>query len=175
MKNEIVGVRWYALQVRVNYETVVSSSLRTRGVEDYLPIRHREASSARSRFSLGIPLFPGYVFAHLDLQSGPRLFTIPGVIRIVGHGRQAIPIDDEEIESIRSVVNSPLPLEPMPYFRAGEKVAISNGPLAGATGTYIRSIHENKFVVSLTLLQRALAVVLPSDWVIPETVEGYCQ
>lgn len=158
--------RWYALQVRPNYEVAVSDRLRQLGIEEYLPI-HRVGApvSQRNKFRNGPPLFPGYIFSFLDLHAGPRIYSIPGIIRILGYGGQATPIEDHEIAVVRSIAESPLAVEPIPYFQTGEKICLIAGPLKGVSGTFLRSAKGNQIVVSLPLLKRSLAVTVLSEWV----------
>ena len=157
---------WYALQVRPNYEMVVSKRLRELQVEEYLPVHRGSKISRRNKFNEGPPLFPGYVFSFLNLQSGPKLYAVPGFIRILGHGGQATPIEEHEIAMVRSIADSPLPVEAIPYFLPGEQIRLTAGPLKGVSGTFLRSAKGNKLVVSLPLLMRSLAVTVLSEWVI---------
>lgn len=163
---------WYALHVRPNYEIAVSTRLRELGVEEYLPIHKASKVARRNKFNEGLPLFPGYIFSYLNLHAGPRLYTIPGVMRVLGYGGHAAPIGDHEIAMIRSIADSPLPVEPVSYFQAGEKICLTAGPLCGVSGTFLRSGKANQLVVSLPLLRRSLAVTVLSDWVTAEPL-GY--
>ncbi len=160
--------RWYALHVRPNYEIAVSNRLRELGVEEYLPI-HRASrnKSPRNKFSGGPPLFPGYLFTFLKLHSGPKLYSIPGVIRIVGHGGNATPIEDHEIAVVRTITDAPLPVEPIPYIHTGERICLTAGPLKGMCGTFLRCTKGSRLVVSLPLLKRSLAVTVLAEWVAP--------
>lgn len=165
------GTHWFALHVRPNYEMAVSTRLRELGVEEYLPVHKAPKVASRNKFKTGPPLFPGYVFSFLDLHSGPRLYAIPGVIRILGYGGQATPIEDHEIAMIRSIADSPLSVQSIPYFEPGEKIRLTDGPLKGVSGTFLRSEKANKLVVSLPLLMRSLAVTVLAEWVVAaETV-----
>jgi transcription antitermination factor NusG len=157
--------RWYVLHVRPNYEMFVSARLTELGVEKYVPVNKHSNQSGRNSFSAGLPLFPGYVFSLLDLHSGPRLYTIPGVIRILGYGGHATPIEEGEIEMIRSITRSPLPVELIPYFHPGNRISLKAGPLAGVAGTFLSSTKCGKLIVSLPLLHRSLAVTVLSEWV----------
>jgi transcription antitermination factor NusG len=159
---------WYALYVRPNYEIAVASRLRSLGVEEYVPLRKAAVPAGRNKPLSRSPLFPGYVFSFLNLQSGPKLYSIPGVLRVLGFGGQAMPLEDEEIAMVRAVVNSSLPTEPVPYLRAGDKVYLSSGPLTGVSGTVVRTLGETRLVLSLPLLKRSLAVTVPAEWVTTE-------
>jgi transcriptional antiterminator RfaH len=160
--------RWYALHVRPNYELAVSTRLRELGVEEYLPLHKTSTFSQRNKFNAGPPLFPGYIFSFMNLHAGPRLYSIPGVLRILGYGGNATPIEDHEIAMVRSIANSPLPVEPVPYFQSGAKIYLTAGPLSGVSGTFLRSGKGNQLVVSLPLLRRSLAVTVLAEWVMAE-------
>jgi transcriptional antiterminator RfaH len=156
---------WYALHVRPNYEIAVSTRLRGLGVEEYLPIHKGSKLARRNKFNEGPPLFPGYIFSFLNLHAGPRLYSIPGLIRVLGYGGHATPIEDQEIAMIRSIADSPLSVEHVPYFQPGAKICLTAGPLCGVSGTFLRSGKANQLVISLPLLHRSLAVTVLSEWV----------
>lgn len=157
--------RWYALHVRLNYEVAVSTRLRELGIEEFLPIHKKSSASKESKFHSGPPLFPGYIFSFLNLLGGPRLYTVPGVLRVLGYGGQATPIEEHEIDMLRSITNSSLPVKSIPYFQPGERICLTGGPLSGLSGTFLSSDRGNQLVVSLHLLRRSLAVTVLSEWV----------
>jgi transcription antitermination factor NusG len=165
MTSTVTEARWYALHVRPNYEIVVSARLRELGVGQYLPIHKSVRLTQRNRFKEGPPLFPGYIFSFLNLPAGPRLYSVPGVLSILGHRGHPTPIEDQEIAMMRSIADSPLAVKPVPFFQAGEKICLTAGPLKGVSGVFLRSDKENKLVVSLPLLKRSLAVTVLSEWV----------
>lgn len=165
MMNCSSAPRWYALQVRPNCELNVVSRLEEFGIESYLPLYKTTRVPRRNKFSSGLPLFPGYVFSFMNLQMGPRLYCISGIIRIVGYGGKPTPIEEREIQMVRSISQSSLSVEPMPYFQPSERIRLIAGPLAGISGMFLSSAKGNQLVVSLPLLQRSLAVTVLSEWV----------
>ena len=157
--------RWYALQVRGRREKAVANMLRGQGYEPLLPLY-----SDRRRWSdrvkqLDLPLFPGYLFCLLNERNrGSAVFT-PGVVRIVGTAGNPIPIDDAEIAAVHRVAESGIPSRRWPFLEAGRKVTIEEGPLCGLEGVVVRSEEKHRFVVSVSLLQRSVAVEIEPDWV----------
>jgi transcriptional antiterminator RfaH len=129
---------WYALHVRPNYELAVSSRLRELGLDEYLPIMQCRSLPKRNRFSEGIPLFPGYVFSFLDLNAGPRLYNVPGIIRILGYCGKPTPVEDEEIQMIRRIVKSHLAFQSVPYLSAGEPIMLTDGHTMWRQGKFHR-------------------------------------
>lgn len=73
---------WYALQVRPRFERVVASHLKKQNIECYLPLR-RLSRQSRTR-SIELPLLPGYVFCCVQNREGGSLWTIPGVLNVLG-------------------------------------------------------------------------------------------
>jgi len=160
---------WYALQVRPRYEKEVSTALKSKDVEDFLPLH-----SARRRWSDRIkevrePLFQGYVFCRLNPAIRVPVLTIPGVVQIVGSGKNPTAIDPNEIAALQSVVRSGLPAKPWPFLRVGQPVRIDSGPLQEIEGILISIKGSHRLVVSVSLLQRSIAVEIDRDWVTPIT------
>src|SRR5713226_7420357 len=89
--------RWFALRVKCRYEKLVSTLLRDKGYEEFLPLYWSRRRWSDRFQSVDLPLFPGYVFCRLDPQQSrlPLLIT-PGAMHFVGIGRSPEPIDDGE-------------------------------------------------------------------------------
>lgn len=165
-------LQWFALRVRPRAEKVVAQSLRNKGYEEFLPLRrHRRAWSDRV-VELQMPLFPGYVFSRFDVEHRLPLLTTPGVISVVGVGRHPQPVDEDEIQALQVLVGSQLPLEPWPYLYVGRRVRILKGPLSGASGLLAAVKSRRRLVVSVTLLQRSVAVEIPEDSAWPEAPDA---
>src|SRR5882757_855398 len=158
MNLSIFEKQWFALQVRSRREYVCAQILRTKGYEEFLPTKVAAAGRTTCAAGQPWPLFPGYVFCRLHANASGLIVTTPGVIRLVGYGRQPYPICEEEIENIRRLVNSGLPTSSWPYMCAGQRLRITKGPLRGVTGTLVQVKKVNKLIVSIDLLQRSAAV-----------------
>jgi transcription antitermination factor NusG len=164
------NLSWYALRIRSGLSNVASATLRGKGYEDFLPLyRSRRRWSDRIK-ELELPLFPGYLFCRFDV--GDRLMpilTTPGVIGIVGAGKTPVPVGDEEIEAIRAILRSGLAAQPWPFLGIGAKVYVERGPLAGVEGIITNADKAYRLVVSVSLLQRSVAVEIDRDWARPIT------
>lgn len=154
--------KWFALQVRVRHELGVGKFLAGRGYDPFLPLyRSRRRWSDRIKV-VDEPLFPGYLFCRFDLNNRLPILTTPGVIQIVGFNRSPAPVDEREIDMIRDLVGSGLPAQPWPYLHVGERVQIDAGPLRGLEGLLVELRGSHRLVVSVTLLQRSVAVEIDS-------------
>ena len=161
---------WFAVQTRVGREGSVASILDAKWYDVFLPLfeSHHQWSD-RVKTSMA-PLFPGYVFCRGASEAIGRIVTTPGVCRIVGFGKTPAVVDDNEIESIRRITASGLPVCPYQYLHAGQRVTIADGPLSGLEGIVLRAGGQHRLVVSVNLLRRAVAVQLDAAWVRPEAV-----
>jgi transcription antitermination factor NusG len=112
-------------------------------------------------------LFPGYVFCRLDPQYRLPILTIPGLIGIVGTRKTPLPVDESEIASIQRVAGAGLGVEPHPFLNHGEKVRLDYGPLAGVEGVYLEGRKQDRIVVSVSLLQRSVAIEIVREWATP--------
>lgn len=164
--------RWFALRVKSRCEKMVASMAQNRGFHEFLPVyRCRRRWSDRHK-EVEFPLFPGYVFCRLDPQHRLPLLTIPGVVQIVGIGKIPVSIDDAEIAAIQATVHSGLTAEPWPFLAAGQRVRLDDGPLAGVEGILVGTASHHRIIVSITLLQRSVAVTIERNWVRPLDSNG---
>ncbi|MEW5976909.1 MAG: UpxY family transcription antiterminator [Acidobacteriota bacterium] len=158
---------WFALYVRVNHEIKVASALRGKGFEEFLPLlRSKRRWSDRIK-AITAPLFPGYVFCRLDLNNRLPVLITPGVRSIVGNGSVPVPVDEQEIDSLKLIEASRLSAEPCPYLGVGQKVRIDQGSLQGLEGLVMAAGKPYRVVVSVTLLRRSVAVEIDEAWVSP--------
>jgi transcription antitermination factor NusG len=138
------------------------------GYEDFLPLcKTRTRWSDRTK-EAETPLFPGYLFCRFDPQNRLPILKTPGVIQLVGYGRQPIPVEETEIEAIQALVASGLPSQPWPYLEVGEKVCIESGPLSGRQGVVLEFKGSKRLILSIALLQRSVAVEIEAWAVRPE-------
>ncbi|GAC1688100.1 MAG: hypothetical protein NVS9B5_27150 [Terriglobales bacterium] len=91
----------------------------------------------------------------------------PGVMAIVGNGRTAVAVSDEEIYGIQLAVSEGIKPQPWPYIEAGEKVRITQGTLSGLEGILINFKGSHRVVLSVTLLQRSVALEVDAAWLVP--------
>ncbi len=155
---------WYALQVRPFRERMTERILMEKGYETFLPTyvrRRRRESKDRE-----LALFPGYFFCRFMSETNGMILTTSGVIRIVGVGRQPVPVPDQEIEDVRAVIQSGLPQQPWRSLPQGSRVRIESGPLHSLEGDLVSCGRSRRLIVTITILQRSVAVELDSTTVV---------
>jgi transcriptional antiterminator RfaH len=160
-------VDWFALHVRPRYEKIAAASIASKGHESFLPLytaRRRWSDRAKE---LQLPLFEGYLFCRLSPRERLGVLMAPGVIRLVGAGKTPIPVAVEEIEALRTVVQSGVRAQPWPYLKIGQRVRIERGPLRDLEGFFVQARGFDRLVLAVNLLQRSVAVEIDREWVSP--------
>jgi transcription antitermination factor NusG len=159
--------RWYALYVRPRFERTTEQCLKGKGYSAFTPFYQTRRKRADRTRVLNLPLFPGYVFCLFNAEKRLPILTTPGVIHVVGSGNVPEPVEVSEINSIQKVAESGQPVQPWPFLPQGQKIRIEAGPLCGTEGTLLRVKNQLRLVVSVTLLQRSMAVEMDQEMVCP--------
>lgn len=159
--------QWFALSVKPRHERSSAASLRSKGYEEFVPLYRSQRRWSDRVKELELPLFAGYVFCQFDVRFRLPILTTPGVVRIVGAGREPTPVPDGEIEALKSVARSGLPVEPWPFLQPGCLMSVEDGPLRGVQGTLLEIKQRERLVLSVGLLRRSIAVEVDRRWVRP--------
>ena len=149
---------WYALWTFSNHEKAVAERLRERAIGHFLPLYTSLRRWKDRRVQLQLPLFAGYVFVHIAPRDRLRVLQIPGAVRLVGFGGPPIALPEHEIDAIRSSLTHQVHAEPHPYLTMGKHVCVVSGPLRGLKGIVVRKKNGARFVISLDLIMRSIAV-----------------
>ena len=162
---------WFAILARTSREKTASLLLENGGYECFLPTSKYTRHWSDRMKEIEVPLFPGYFFCRMNPHNRLPVLMTPGVIQIVGVGKTPIPVEEEEIAAIQRVGKSGLPTMPWPYLEVGRVVRIEEGPLRGLDGIVLKIKSGVKLILSVSLLQRSLAVEIDRRW-ITEVQEG---
>jgi transcription antitermination factor NusG len=90
---------------------------------------------------------------------------------VVGFGGTPAEVAKEEVEALRVLAQTSFLREPWKYLPHGTLVLVETGPLAGVQGIICASEDKRRLVISVTLLQRSVAIQLDEDTVI-SVIEG---
>jgi transcription antitermination factor NusG len=155
---------WFAIMARTGREKSTTMLLENAGYECFLPVSKYTRRWSDRMKQIEVPLFSGYLFCRMNPHNRLPVLMTPGVIQIVGAGKSLIPVQEEEIAAIQRVVKNGLSTMPWPYLQVGHVARIEEGPLRGMTGIIIRIKSGMKLVLSVSLLQRSVAVEVDRSW-----------
>jgi transcriptional antiterminator RfaH len=154
---------WFVVSTKPRREQFAQEQLRRRGVETFLP-RILEPSGSAVRPTIA-PLFPGYLFVHIDLEM--QYFDVvwtPGVRKFVGFGPLPCAVDDAVVEFLYARVGREGILRVVPSFKQGDVVRIKHGPLEGLVGIIEHPVSGHGRVrVLMELLRRQTRVDVPQQ------------
>jgi transcription antitermination factor NusG len=130
-------------------------------VTTFLPLLKETHQWSDRKKQIDVPLFSCYIFIRAAYSPEIRqaVLRYRGVVDFVGTGGHALPIPDTEIDSIRQLLASGMPLMPHPYLAQGQRVRIRGGALNDIEGVVITN-ESRKLIVSVDMISRSVAVRL---------------
>lgn len=157
---------WRVFSVRARAEKRVAERLAAAGIETFLPLRValRQWSDRKKRVE--VPLFPGYVFAHVDERERLAALTDEAVARAVSFGGTPAVVSDREMDLVRALAAMPERVEAVTReaFPVGAEVILTNGPLQGARGHVTGHPREAYLLVEVPSVRQSIRVHVPANW-----------
>lgn len=162
---------WYAVRSKPRREEFAQDQLIRRGVETFLP---RVVEHTRGAQPLVGPLFPGYLFARISLESQfTSVIWAPGVHNMVAFGDAPIAVEAEVIDFLVARCGAEGVVRRMPSFAEGDVVRVVSGPLEGLMGiVQCGASGRERVRVLMQLLRRNTQVSLPAASLQHESSRG---
>jgi transcription antitermination factor NusG len=161
--------KWYAVFTVPQNEKAVVKHLVLREIECFLPTYETvRVWKSGQRVRLVLPLFPTYLFVHINTRERIKVLQSPGVLQIVGNGRTSIPLSDAEIDFLRSGLCGKK-IEPYRELVVGQKVLIKCGPLQGLKGILVKQSNGLRFVLSVEAINQSASVEVEAKCLEPRT------
>nr|WP_295383498.1 transcription termination/antitermination NusG family protein [Pseudoxanthomonas sp.] len=157
--------RWYCVHTKPRAEAQALEHLRRQGFECLLPRLQRAVLRSGRRQTVVEALFPRYLFLRADAEatSLAPVRSTKGAVGLVRTAGLPATVPHEFIERLQADANADgLITLPERRLLPGERVAITDGPLAGLQGIYSQAQGEQRALVLLELLGGAQSVVLPN-------------
>lgn len=149
---------WYAAYTCPRHEKYVVQQLVDRHIGSFLPLYSSVRRWKDRRKRLELPLFPGYVFVQMTESNRLDILRLPGIVQLVCFRGKPTAIAPAEIEALRRGTTGCLVVQPHPYLKEGRRVRIISGPMAGTEGLFVRRKQQTRLVVSISLIQRSVAM-----------------
>ena len=152
---------WYVVHTKPRQELVALENLERQGYCCYLPQFKLKKPKARKLIVIDVPMFPRYLFIGADAafyKKGTSFIrSTKGVHELVRFGTEPAQIRFELLQGIfdREQAQHSSPSEP---FQAGDCVRVVDGPLAGLETIYQAQTGEERSMILLKLLNRAVQV-----------------
>ena len=140
----------HLVQFKPNSHRLAVWNLQRQGFETFLPLQEITSIKA-SRFTVNLrPLFPGYMFVGVELNTAPwlKINCTIGVSRLVSFANNYKPLPLNLISSLMFRCDEEGKLLPHKTLNAGDSVEVLNGPFANFVAT-VEKIDAQKRVYVL--------------------------
>ena len=153
--------QWFVVRTKARKEDYAVQQLERRDVVAFLP---RILELGRDQVA---PLFPGYLFVRIALtEQYYRVVWTPGVRSFVAFGAVPTPVQESVIRLIAANADGSGIIRPLSSLRAGDRVQIKSGPLAGLVAVIQKPCSQRGRVkILLDFLRRGASVELPVELV----------
>lgn len=155
---EMPQASWHVVYTCAQHERRVAQAFQHREIEHFLPLYSSRRQWKDRRVQIAAPLFPGYVFVRLKRFEWLRALQVPGVVRLVSFNGQPATLPEEDLHVLKCAPVTAGLAEPYPYLPVGQGVRIRQGSLAGLEGLVVRRKNRLRFVLSVHLIGRSVAV-----------------
>ncbi len=150
---------WYVVHTKPRQEATALAQLERQGYTCYLPFIQAERIRRGKASISPEPLFPRYLFIHLDSsqqgKSWAPIRSTVGVSNLVQFGQRTAKIDDALIEALKTREQA-IPTREL--FQPGDAVIITAGPFAGLDAVYQTSDAERRAMILIELLSKTIAL-----------------
>ncbi|MFA5072422.1 MAG: UpxY family transcription antiterminator [Nitrospirota bacterium] len=157
---------WFAIRVKSRHEFKIADRFTEAGIKFFLPTVERLSRWKDRNKRVRFPLFPGYVFVSIAGNYHDRLavLKIKGVVGFLGTDPgEPEPVPEDQIVSLKKVIESKVALDPYPYLQEGQRVKIKKGPLAGIEGMLIEKAGQHKLILSVDILCQSTSVTIQAS------------
>lgn len=152
---------WLVCHTKPRCEKKFAALMGAEKFEHYLPLIVSLRRYAQQTKKFMKPLFPGYVFARVPVESKARIYQQDLLAR-------AITVDDEakflrQLADVKAIVASGFELSVMPLITKGRRVKIVGGPLHGLEGLVDNPANPKGIVLAVDVLRQGLLVKVPVE------------
>lgn len=137
--------RWYAIQAysgsEVSVKRAILALVEEQGIQEKLadivvPMEDVIELKKGKQKIVERPLYSGYVFAKLDLDTAlwQKIQSLSRVGKFIGESKKPTPLSDKDIELILEKAHNKSAPKPKVNFSTAEVVRITDGPFANFTG-----------------------------------------
>ena len=151
--------RWYALYTRGRHEKFIDEELKKKSIESFLPLRKIKRRWSDRTVVVEEPFFKSYVFVKTDEIRSPDVLRTKGAVKFVSVQSRPIPVEDSVIDSLRSILNRDVSVDPFPYLKIGNKVFVRSGIFKGVEGYIVRKDDKRcRLVISIDAIMASISI-----------------
>lgn len=162
------SLTWLVVNTHPHREHFAIENLERQKFEAYCPQMRKTLRSRRGMREVLRPLFPNYVFVHVDVADRavwrPILSTY-GVRRVVRFGDQTPTLDAAFITALRNREIDGAVVKPVSPYEVGQDVRISGGAFDGIVAKIIQIETNDRLMILMDLLGQSVRGRIQADQV----------
>ncbi len=163
-KKKLEPPRWLVLRVKPRAEKKVYERLLEKGIETFLPLHKEVRRWSDRRKWVEEPLFRGYVFVHVTPLEEHRALYTQGVTRYVQFEGKPAVVREEEIASIKYLLEKGVPLKVVDeHFEPGDRVQITWGAFRGMEGEVVSWRGKRRLAIRVEAIMKTVLVDIPVE------------
>ena len=147
--------KWYVIYTKSRKEKIALQNLNAQGYDAHLPLIKLEKIIRHKKTIVEEPLFPRYLFIHLDEQGTQNWLPIRstiGVSHLVKFGNLLAQLPDEVMEVIFNLHAQPV----TQTISSGDSVIINDGPFKGVEALFSHFDGDQRAILLLNLLEKTV-------------------
>lgn len=149
---------WCAVNTQVNAEDKAVFHLMRQGFSVLLPKHLKRRAHARKIEWVPRPLFPGYLFVEIDLESSPwrAIRSTVGIFDVIRFGDKPAPVPKQVINEIkaRQDADGLVKMREGKRFKSGDPVRVLQGAIGEVEALFDSVDDQNRVTVLLSFLGR---------------------
>ena len=155
------ALKWYALYTRSRFEKKAAERLMEQGIEAYVPLQRVMRQWSDRRKVVLEPAIRSYVFVRINNLHYYNVLNTPGIVRYVFFDGKPAVVRDEEIDTLKRVMDAELEVECLPDdLQPGTRVRIVQGPLTGVEGELVQHVGKQKVALRIEAIRQVMMVTL---------------
>ena len=162
------ALKWYAVYTRSRFEKKAAQWLMEQGIEAYVPLQRVVRQWSDRRKLVLEPAIRSYVFVRINHHHYYKVLETPGVVRYVFFDGKPAVVRDEEIDTLKRVMDADLEVECLPDdLQPGTRVRIIQGPLTGVEGELVQHVGKQKVALRIESIRQVMMVTLSPQMLEP--------
>jgi transcription antitermination factor NusG len=159
------GYRWHVLHTRSRQEKVIAEVIGAAGATAFLPLQRKVMFYGHRKRVVEVPLFSCYVFLYGLAEHAYQCISAKRVAKI-------LPVDDQdrlrhEITQLQVALARGATLGPTQFLTRGRRVRVARGPFLGVEGVVEDSLKEDRIVLKVHAIGRALSLEIDGSLLEP--------
>lgn len=154
---------WHVIYTRPKFEKKVYSTLTDKGINAFLPLRKVVRQWHDRKKKVDLPVFPSYLFVHVNMIEKTEVFNVPGFVKFISTGGIPDTISERRMQIIKQILSGDYEIS-NDGFEDGERVKVINGPLKDMEGELVLEKGSQRFAVKMEIVNKyVIASISPSD------------